>query len=217
MNFIIELEKAVRNDIILYQMKSLSEIYTEIELHQKDWTAASPFRCPPGYGVCCEGFEPDILEIEALYLAAYLYVHKRGLPDPVDTGCPLRSPGPEGHCTVYEARPLICRLFGLSGDRDKRGRLRYAPCRHMAGRLPGTRVYTEEEMLELFRALPPGMPDFAHRVECISPHAGEKRGQLHEILPRTLMKLHYYALLSQSPPEPPDMDIEPTPPVNRAV
>jgi len=35
------------------------------------------------------------------------------------------------HCTVYETRPLVCRVFGFAGDRDKWGHLRFAPCRHM--------------------------------------------------------------------------------------
>ena len=60
--------------------------------------------------------------------------------------CPLYRREGDFHCTVYATRPLVCRVFGFSGDRDKWGRLRYAPCRFMEA---SSKVRKEEYLREM--------------------------------------------------------------------
>ena len=50
--------------------------YRRIETAQQEWYSKSNFRCPEGCGRCCEHFEPDLLENEALYMAAWLISNK---------------------------------------------------------------------------------------------------------------------------------------------
>jgi len=127
---------------VQHLVESLDNIYTEIEQKQTQWKAVSPFSCPEGCGSCCVNFEPDILESEALYLAAwFLYHHpakanayaqgsfQSPRPDP-EKGCLFFDPASPYHCTVYGGRTLICRLFGYSGDRGKDGKNRLKACNY---------------------------------------------------------------------------------------
>jgi len=50
----------------------MDAVYSRIETKQREWFEKSKFTCPKGCGTCCEHFEPDLLESEALYMAAWL-------------------------------------------------------------------------------------------------------------------------------------------------
>jgi len=50
----------------------MDAVYSRIETKQREWFEKSRFACPQGCGTCCEHFEPDLLESEALYMAAWL-------------------------------------------------------------------------------------------------------------------------------------------------
>ena len=159
MSIITLLAQLIPNDRLVSALRELETVYGELEEEQRAWIAVSPFRCPSGCGRCCEHFVPDVWEIEALYIAAQLWIEGREgeriqwRPDirieerqslqmegrenaQIDrierlSACPLYNREGDFHCTVYATRPLVCRVFGFSGDRDKWGRLRYAPCRFM--------------------------------------------------------------------------------------
>lgn len=216
-----------------------------MEEEQREWIEVSPFRCPSGCGTCCERFIPDIWEIEALYIAAQLMIEGRQsnteeatsctgtgrMQDDVST-CPLYRSEGRFHCTVYETRPLVCRVFGFAGDRDKWGHLRFTPCRFAEiqgehpykgesqrvvhregwvhperGGVEGTehrkRLWTEQELLSQFSRLPPDMTLYARKVQAIDPSWAGEREPLDKALPRALMKLRWYAWFS-SPDKAPD-------------
>ncbi len=180
-------------------LEGMHRIYRRIENAQAAWTAAAPYRCPEGCGNCCETFEPDILEAEAYYLAAYL-VHARRdgcgehALDGERRGCILSDPSNPYHCTVYEGRPLICRLFAFSGDRGKDGTIRYRPCRHM--REGGSGTLGEAELMERYGALPPAMGDLAAEADLLSPESCGERRPLREALPEALAKVRFLSDLA---------------------
>lgn len=180
-------------------LRGLYEIYDRIERSQAQWISASPFRCSEGCGSCCENFEPDILDVEASFLAAWMLLNQRERIktlsfDSEKTGCLLADPDNPYHCTVYEGRPLICRLFAYSGDRGKDGRVRYRPCKFMKGDYMnnGTgRAYTEQELTELFNTLPPVMGDLTAQATLLLPERSGDRYPLREILPAALIKIQH--------------------------
>ena len=47
-------------------------LYQTVKVAQSEWYEKSRFFCPDGCGSCCHNFEPDLLECEALYMAAWL-------------------------------------------------------------------------------------------------------------------------------------------------
>ncbi len=175
-------------------LRELSAVYEAIEAAQAPWIAATPFRCPPGCGTCCRSFEPEILDVEALYLAAYLIGERGNRLESLDfsgngPGCVLADPEGEYHCTVYPGRPLVCRLFAFAGDRDKSGALRFSPCKYAAG--PARKQWAEAEMRLSFGVLPPAMGDLAGQAESLLPGTSDQRLPLREALPKALAKLRY--------------------------
>lgn len=176
-------------------LEQLFRIYEGIESSQRRWIDSTPYRCPAGCGSCCEGFEPELSEIEALYLGAWMIrAEKEGLLETAEAsqervGCVLADLTGEYHCTVYGGRPLICRLFAFSGDRDKSGFPRFRPCSRQNPREETT--LNEETLLRRFGVLPPIMGDFAGEAELLLPTSAGERSPLREALPRAVAKIRY--------------------------
>jgi Fe-S-cluster containining protein len=171
-------------------LRALDRIYARIEAEQTEWIAATPFRCPFGCGSCCAEFEPEILDVEALYLAAWwLSAHPDRPPAPATSagrGCALSDPDGEYHCTAYGGRPLVCRLFAYSGDRDKLGRARFRLCAKMPG---DVRDYGAEALVDRFGRLPPVMGDLAGEADALLPGRSGQRRPLRDALPAAIAKI----------------------------
>lgn len=211
---------------IAESIRGMDSIYAETDAAQAAWKLASPFHCAEGCGSCCVGFEPDVLESEALYLAWHLlssgdprssslldgsYVSPRSDPE---AGCPFFDPSNPYHCTVYEGRTLICRLFAYTGDRGKDGSIRWKPCKFLPlegldGGLQRRSQYAERELRERFGALPPVMSDITAQAVALDPDGAHSRLPLREALPRALAKILMVLRFTNGSPEPesPDPDI----------
>jgi len=207
----------------------LGGIYADIETAQAGWKAASPFHCAEGCGSCCVGFEPDVLECEALYLAYHLvaspdpglravsdsllagtYVSPRSDPD---AGCPFFDPANPYHCTVYGGRCLICRLFAYTGDRGKDGRPRWKPCKFlplegMDGGLDRRVQYGEDELIARFGEVPPIMSDFTARIVALDPDSAQRRRPLREALPVAIARVMMVLRFADSVDDPVNPDPE---------
>ena len=149
---------------------NLRERYAAIEAKTAAFSAAAGIACPPGCGECCEAVDFAVSRAEADAVAEYLAARpallERFLAQPPHVGktrCPLYdAENAAAHCTVYEARPLLCRTFAFAAHRDKRGDTEYAPCRrfreteegearveaakagHREGKLPALPVLPDE-------------------------------------------------------------------------
>ncbi|HCM28337.1 MAG: hypothetical protein A2Z99_00995 [Treponema sp. GWB1_62_6] len=173
-------------------LSGLHRIYDRIDAEQTAWIEASPYRCPESCGSCCDEFEPDLLAVEALYLAAWIL---RNAPHRLDDaernagrkGCVLADPDSRWHCTVYAGRPLVCRLFAFSGDRAKDGTVRYRPCSRM--KAEGARTLDHAALLDLHGVLPPAMGDLATEASFLMPGGSGERSPLREALPRAADKI----------------------------
>ncbi len=154
---------------------------------------------------------PDVLPVEADYIAYFLLSHEAHTTgEPVlaydafsvraednPSPCPFHDPERPGHnCRIYEARPLVCRLFGFSSTQTKTGRTVYRLCRHMPTP-PGLRerILSEEALLQRIGATPPLMGSFAMELLAIDPSRASERRPLSESLPSALARiagtLHY--------------------------
>jgi Fe-S-cluster containining protein len=180
-------------------IEELDRIYAEIGRTQSAWREATPFGCPDGCGLCCVDFEPDVLECEALYLAAWMLFHQRERAEAIlsgsfasprpdsERGCFLFDPDSPYHCTVYGGRCLICRLFGYSGDRGKDGLPRWKPCKHLPSEAHGQ--YGFDELVARFGVAPPAMGDSTAQVSGLMPGSSGDRKPLREALPLALANL----------------------------
>ncbi|TFG79949.1 MAG: YkgJ family cysteine cluster protein, partial [Spirochaetales bacterium] len=132
--FPVDITQILPPSVLRERLGDLTELYRRVDEAVDAFRTAAGLSCPSGCGTCCEGFVPDIFPVEAALVATWLTMSNRDLAfsmaaggiEPrvrVDgrVGCPLYADNTPFHCTVYEARPLICRMFAFSAVRDKRG------------------------------------------------------------------------------------------------
>ena len=181
-------------------------LYQTVKVAQSEWYEKSRFFCPDGCGSCCHNFEPDLLECEALYMAAWLLENQNenalkiaGANGvfPFDNGktCPFFDEKNPYHCSIYGGRPFVCRLFGASCSGGKDGDSVWRPCRFypenmLAERKPPVekRQYPASEAKKLFLSLPPVMTDVMEQAVSVSPDSVETV-LLRDILPGTIRRL----------------------------
>lgn len=189
-------------------------IYKKIFEAQKIWYENSNFFCPSGCGACCAVFEPDLLECEALYMAAWLLenqkktaleIAKNNFPFDNGKACPLYDKNSSAHCSVYFGRAFICRLFGASGSKNKNGKPVWKPCKFYPKNLLNNfnppiehKEYGEEETLKLFGAIPPVMSDLVQESIAFFPNS-EKTDLLRNILPKAIRFLMWIINMNNNP------------------
>ncbi|MGI5058938.1 YkgJ family cysteine cluster protein [Treponema pectinovorum] len=202
-SWILNKLKDTREAEILMQVESC---YEKIGEKQNAWYKKSNFTCPEGCGTCCHGFEPDVLEAEALYMAAWLIENQRDVAlklcqgiFPFDNGktCPFHNFENPYHCSVYKGRAFICRIFGASGSRAKDGSLVWRPCKfYPSEKLKEHnptlehRQYSQDEIEKIFGTLPPAMSDLMEQGVNISVE-NKRTALLREVLPQAVRRLFW--------------------------
>lgn len=216
MNFPEELQQTHEIEIL----RKLDEVYEKIEKEQVAWKEAGGPRCIDGCGCCCHNFEPHIYESEALYLASFIIMNKSEIVESLVDGSYIPPDGlePDGtlpktciffkedtpyHCTVYQGRCLICRLFGYSGDFDKNHQVRFTACKfYPREKLQEQglehRQYTQKEILDKFGTLPGTMADIMQQAISITPDDSGETEPIRTAVPKALRKLLWLMQLKSS-------------------
>lgn len=197
---LVSLKGTKEYDILI----EMQEMYSRIQNEQSEWYNKTDFTCPSGCGNCCINFEPDLLECEALYMAAWLLENQKETAlkiaqnqFPFDNGktCPLFNKENPYHCSIYGGRSFICRLFGASSVYNKNGKKEWRPCKFLPLDLLNHHVppvshrdYTEQETIKLLGAVPPAMSDLMEEALSLQPD-NEQTVLLRESLPKSINKL----------------------------
>ena len=112
-----------------------------------------------------------------------------------EEGCPFFDPDSKYHCTIYNGRVSICRLFGASGFRDMFGNeicksCKFYPTDALTKRNPPLdhRQYSAEEIKKVFGVFPPVMSDLMGREETFTPD-DDKTRLVRDILPERVQHL----------------------------
>ena len=191
---------------------AVAEKYRNISEKQGEWYDKSHFLCPEACGECCRNFEPDLLECEALYMAAWLIQHQPEIakdvaenhfPFPRDRACQFWNENEAYHCSIYEGRPFICRLFGACGNRGKNEETVFKPCKFYPAEklvaynpLLKHRQYSQRETEQIFGTLPPVMSDLMEDTISLNPD-NMKTSVIREILPKTIQRLLWIISMNQ--------------------
>lgn len=184
-------------------LAAIGGVYDRIEAAQTAFRAraaetGAALACPDGCGACCEHFVPDVLPVEALAAAAFILTHRPELAGSAENAtagqgraCPFYDADrPEAHCSIYQGRPLICRLFGYAAVLGKDGAPHFALCRHMPSPLGlEERAWSGEALRGLFGAEPPVMAAFGAEILGLEPDAAGERRPLPEALPAAIARL----------------------------
>jgi len=133
----------------LEQVAVISEIYREMDVLGLRFQNATGLRCLPGCGACCDTEEVEATVVEVIplcwqilmnraeekYLSAIAEMEEHGTERCVIYDRAL-IPEQPGCCTLYDYRPLVCRLFGFAARRDKKGGLEFVACRWLNDATP---------------------------------------------------------------------------------
>ncbi len=154
--------------------------------------------CPSGCGECCRHFVPDITKLEALQVATYI---RFCTPDWEKTKerleyfrdnnlsyCPLFRENTPFHCSIYEERPLICRLFGNCCSQDKEGYAVFKRCKYnyMPEIMTESLKFDEEESKCV-----PVMEHYGIEMMNLDGN-NQDRTLLHEAVLQALDKVNFY-------------------------
>ena len=192
---------------------NIENAYLRISEEQNIWYEQTHFLCPDGCGCCCEGFEPDLFEGEAMYMAAWLLENQHETAvriacgdfqfDNGKTTCPLFNADSAFHCSAYHGRPFVCRLFGASSFRGKDGEKLWRPCKFypdekLSEHKPPLekRSYSESETLDAIGAIPPLMSDMTENAFLSDSNA--QTTPLRHILPAMINKLLWLITMNGS-------------------
>ena len=198
--------------LLAEQLESLAYLYQRADAAVAEFVASSGVSCPHGCGSCCEAFVPDILPLEAAYLATFITASDRDrafalaahglearLRDDGRLGCPLYADDRAYHCTVYEARPLICRMFAFSATRDKLGAATFSVCKKGLS-ANGGRTASGAALTEVFGAIPPVMSDMGSELASIAPDSSGDRKALPESVTEALSRVLFLVGLKDDDP-----------------
>ena len=116
------------------------ERHRAIDAAVEAFAAETEIRCPPGCGACCWNPDVETTVTDALPMAEAVVargeaasVLERLADRPRESVCVFYEPVPDqpmkGRCSMYAARPSICRLFGFSGRRRRDGEVELITCR----------------------------------------------------------------------------------------
>jgi uncharacterized protein len=138
MKEIHELCELLTGTYIAEKWHSLIELYDDAARNSQVFQSTFGVYCPTGCGTCCEHFLPELSEVEASLMAAYILLIKQDnvlierlqSHDGENSPCPLYTDESMEHCLVYPARGLICRLFGACPSEDKSGLPVYRKCKY---------------------------------------------------------------------------------------
>ena len=182
------------------------QLYLKIASTQAAWYEKSGFTCPQGCGECCRNFEPDLLDCEAVYMAAWILenqpetaekVAKGEYPYPQNKGCPFWNEQADYHCTIYGGRPFVCRFFGACGSKGKDGKLAFKPCKFYPSEILAAhnpplahRQYSDKEVMQIFGVLPPVMTDIMESAISLNPDNLTTK-LIREILPEEINHLKW--------------------------
>ncbi len=183
-------------------------VYQEIDTKIAQFQMASGLFCPDRCGHCCESNNVEATVLETLPLASEILSKNAadGLLPLLEnraingaTRCVIYSPKAghpgEGRCSFYEFRPLVCRLFGYAGRRNRKGILEPCFCRPIKDRHPDSleRFHTAVSK----KSLPPFYQDFFIRIASMHPIYGIKllpvNAAIREGLNYLQMKIHPFS------------------------
>lgn len=130
-------DSALSSSVAGERIRKLMSVYSLLEVEEDRFCRDFSLHCTQSCGECCRHYVPVLTEAEA-GLAAY-FIIKEGREEEIllrlsssDSAsgiCPLYNPSSSRHCSFYEGRSMVCRLFGSSVSLDKNGEPSFRDCR----------------------------------------------------------------------------------------
>lgn len=121
--------------------KNLSEVYQEMSKAFSSTQNLNNLQCPSDCGRCCQNPQIEASILEMLPMA--LYLHDHNLTDSylekIDHSMQTNQfciGIKDNRCHLYQNRPSICRMFGVSGFSDKHQKIQASVCKRLKELFP---------------------------------------------------------------------------------
>ncbi|MDK2952161.1 MAG: uncharacterized protein PWQ77_1826 [Kosmotogales bacterium] len=167
-------------------LDSLFEIYSELDLKIENIINVSGLNCLPTCRYCCtthsKNIEASLFEMLPLSIRLWQFgeaeswLKKATLSDG-DSKCILLeedvSVKPEGGCKFYSYRPLLCRLFGFSGKKDKNDKTQFSSCKLVKKMNPQFEIAVKR-YIDSGNTIPV-YSEFSQKVAGLNPYLADKK------------------------------------------
>jgi len=183
--------------------RRVEAVYGEMADTFSGYQRASGLTCRDSCGECCTQTTIEATVLEALPLALHLFDQGKAEQTltqleelPEVSGCffyqRLSFDGKQGHCTVYQQRPSICRMFGAAGYRDKQGQAALSVCKVI--KADKLEKY-QQHLIMLTDNPPPMMMSIKEQVSQLDYELGNKHYPINQAfklaLEKVLLKAYY--------------------------
>jgi uncharacterized protein len=180
-------------------LERVRAVFQQADGATEKFARATGISCPPGCGNCCQFPDIEASELEMMPVARQLLESgeagaflEKLQNYPTDKVCVFfeATPGSstEGRCGRYHQRPLVCRLFGFAGRKNKDGRPQFTPCpihqQTCAEKVDAARVHVDRGTLR-----PPLYSDFTDALWATHPTLGLDRFPINQALRRALERV----------------------------
>ena len=180
------------------------EVYHELDREIADFQTISGLTCQTSCGECCYTATVEVSELEMLPLifelqsAGTLDVwYQKAEAAQFSGRCVFYSSSDGcGNCLVYESRPLLCRLFGFSGNNDKYGHLRLVTCAHIKALHLKRFGQVEADVTNGSLRLP-RMADYVMRVSSVEPDLAGQNATINTAFRRASERVELYEKFNQ--------------------
>ncbi len=133
----MSLDSSLASSVTGERIEKLMSVYSLLEREEKRFCRDFSLHCTQSCGECCRHYIPVLTEAEAGLAAYFILKEDReeeilsrlSSSDPSSGICPLYNPSSSHHCSFYEGRSMVCRLFGSSVSLDKNGEPSFRDCR----------------------------------------------------------------------------------------
>lgn len=192
-----KIEDTIPGEMII----SLREVYRELDKKQSRFQKDFPVHCIESCGECCRHYVPILTQAEAL-VAAYVIIRdekedevlsRLNCGDTESTVCPLYNNEGPYHCSLYEGRSMVCRLFGFSCSEDKNHNLVWRACKWKEDK----KEEIDATLLKSKRNDVPVMSEYGERLEECSDIEGES---IYCAIPKAIWKLKMILQMTEDTP-----------------
>lgn len=177
---------------------NLLKLYAEMSATFSEYQNSVNLPCLEGCGKCCLNPDIEASVLEMLPFAVKIYregkLEEWMLKMSMNTreSCVLYE-GDEngkGRCGHYNERPGICRMFGVSGMKNKEEVLRLSICKYIKNYYPevSAKLATELDLKK-----PPTMAEHSTQVAHLGDHVLQRRLPINEAIQQALEKVAFCA------------------------
>ena len=173
-------------------------LYSEADCAVAVYQLSSVLSCPGGCVHCCVSEKVESTVLEMIPSAFHLLrtnqaelllnrIEKQADSNQCILFRPDLSQPDSGGCSLYPYRPLVCRLFGFAGNRDRQGQVKLARCRDMPPAIKATSSDSGDESMTggdipIFQA-------YGIAVTVIHPDLGTRCMPINDALSQALAKV----------------------------